>query len=120
MKPVIQLSPLMQQAVRSWHQNGHHLDVTLLNECAYYPRQGCDQCTFNNPNPHCKRAHILVDTRIGFNWVPPQKQVQKDTLSTPKQPKTREEKLSAMEKFCQSLPSHVREEVMRVLEKEVR
>jgi len=62
MKPSI--SMVIAPYVREWVARGHSIDDKLLVECAYYPRGGCQHCSWNRPNPHCKWSHILVDTRI--------------------------------------------------------
>ena len=61
---IIDLSPSMQERVTEWQRLGHQLDVTLLYQCGYYPRGGCQDCSFDSPNDRCKQSHILIDTRI--------------------------------------------------------
>jgi hypothetical protein len=63
MRNVIDLSLGMTQRVREWYRLGNKLDVRLLNECSYYPRGGCQDCSWEAPNPDCKWSHILIDTR---------------------------------------------------------
>jgi len=61
---MLQLSPLMQKWVRLWIGSGHKLDERLLVECAYYPRGGCQNCSWDTPRPECQWSHILIDSRI--------------------------------------------------------
>lgn len=61
---VIDISKRMQVRLSEWYRLGNKLDVKLLFECAYYPRGGCNDCSWDYPNGNCKRAHILIDTRI--------------------------------------------------------
>ncbi len=56
----LQLSPLMQQAISNWRRLGHLTDDTLISQCAYYPRSGCQHCSFQSPNPSCNHSHILT------------------------------------------------------------
>ncbi len=51
--------------IRLFIQNNHQVDDKLLQECAYYPRQGCEKCRWEYPLTTCPVAHILVDTRCG-------------------------------------------------------
>lgn len=59
---IIDLSPMMLSRVKNYH---HKIDRKLLSECAYYPRQGCQNCNWQSPNSDCRWSHILTDTRCG-------------------------------------------------------
>jgi len=54
----------MSIRVGEWRKR-HKLDEKLLNECAYYPRIGCGDCSWEAPSHKCRWSHILVDTRVG-------------------------------------------------------
>lgn len=100
---IIDLSPSMQERVNQWQRLGHKTDPILLNQCAYYPRGGCQDCTFDQPNDSCKWSHILIDTRIN----PPLKQTIKQVK------KNRKVNIDVL--FSQ-LPEEVREEIRRIIE----
>jgi len=50
--------------IRAYQDRGYKIDWKLLNECAYYPREGCQDCKWDWPLQECQFAHILVATRI--------------------------------------------------------
>lgn len=69
---IIDLSPAMLQRVKNYN---HKIDRRLLSECAYYPRMGCQNCSWQSPNPDCRWSHILIDTRCGGEPVIMRKRV---------------------------------------------
>lgn len=100
---ILNLSKSMQKRVAAWHRQGHKLDTTLLNQCAYYPRGGCQHCHFDSPSSDCKWAHILKDTRINppniSNQIKPNKRIKKADLDV----------------LLSRLPEEAREEIMRFI-----
>jgi len=96
---VIDLSPSMALRVRDWYRLRNKLDVKLLFECAYYPRSGCQDCSWESPNPDCKWSHILIDTRIGGGHLRMRDGKKKDSL----------------EKILSRLPKEVMEEIKMIL-----
>ena len=100
---VIDLSPQMQQRVSEWKRNGHDLDVSLLFNCSYYPRGGCQDCSFDSPNSSCKWSHILTDTRID----PPLKQTIKQVKKNRK---------VNIEILLSRLPAEVQDEIRKIIE----
>ena len=103
---IIDLSPAMQERMREYQRMGHKIDETLLYECAYYPRGGCQNCTFDSPNDRCKWAHILIDTRINPPLNQTIKQVKKNRKIN-------------IDVLLSRLPKEVREEIRKILGEEV-
>ena len=71
MERILELSRGRKAECERWMGDGLEWDTELVCQCAYYPRWGvfgkpspCLYCSFESPNPKCRRAHILVDTRI--------------------------------------------------------
>jgi len=98
---IVDLSLSMQQRVDEWRRTGHKLDLQLLFNCSYYPRGGCQDCSFDAPNPKCKWAHLLIDTRIN----PPKfsfKQKSKQTIN--------------LETLIHKLPEKVQQQIRDILE----
>ena len=55
--------------IQAYKHTGGQFDRRLAAQCAYYPRFGfgrlvCINCSFEEPHPSCKRAHILRDTDL--------------------------------------------------------
>jgi hypothetical protein len=97
---VIDLSPSMALRVREWYRQRHKLDVKLLFECAYYPRGGCQNCSWDSPNSDCKWSHILIDTRVdGSGQLRMRGGKKKDSL----------------EKILSRLPKEAMEEIKMIL-----
>ena len=103
--PVIDLSPGMKVRVGEWGRQGHQLDIKLLFECAYYPRGGCQNCSWDKPNPKCPYSHILIDTRIGGAPIPPQRVV-----------KVKKSERKFWKELWEGLTPQLREEIEKVLE----
>lgn len=107
---------LTRRAIRDWMETGHSLDKKLLLECAYYPRGGCQDCTFTNPNPKCDKSHILK--------LEPPKHPGKvyNMHGEPIKPKPVVNKMTAWGKDLTSiwstLPEDVKSQVMGVLKNE--
>ena len=100
---VINLSTSMQERVAEWKRNGHNLDATLLFNCSYYPRGGCQDCEFDSPNPDCSKSHLLVDTRIN----PP--------LNLKTKVKSGR-KVVSLETLISKLPLEAQEEIRKIIE----
>jgi hypothetical protein len=100
---VIDLSNSMQERVTEWKRVGHDLDTSLLFNCSYYPRGGCQDCTFDSPNLSCTKAHLLIDTRIN----PPL------NLKTKIRSGKREVSLGGL---ISKLPKEAQEEVRKIIE----
>ena len=104
---LIDLSPTMLARIKNYN---HPVDRLLLSECAYYPRAGCQDCSFDQPLSKCKFSHILIDTRITSPVTSqvksPLKSKQKDDLWHWKQ-------------LLSTLPSSAQAEVRKLM-KEVR
>jgi len=96
--------------IKEFQRHGHKVDKKLLYECAYYPRQGCEYCRWDWPYPKCSFAHILVDTRgAGVRgW--------KADPSTRRQSKGKGKKQTKKEKFWESLPIELQEELKQMME----
>src|SRR3989304_1397695 len=100
---LIDLSLSMKERVDEWQRRGHKTDQTLLYQCAYYPRGGCQHCSFDSPNDRCKWSHILTDTRID----PPLKQTIKQVKKNRK---------INIDGLLSRLPTDVQEEIRKILE----
>jgi hypothetical protein len=98
---VIDLSFGMTARIREWYRLGNKIDVRLLFECAYYPRGGCQDCSWELPNSDCKWSHILIDTRIDG-----------DGHLRMREGRKRQESL---EKILSKLPKEVMDEIKQVL-----
>lgn len=101
---IIDLSPSMAVRVRDWTRL-HKLDVTLLFNCAYYPRGGCQDCSFDAPNGRCKRSHILIDTQCN----PPE-------ISLKTKSRNRRKKEININILLSKLPTEIQEEIRKIIE----
>jgi len=99
---IIDLSPSMKERVDQWQRLGHKTDPTLLYQCSYYPRGGCQDCSFDSPKEDCKWSHILIDTRID----PPVKQTIKQVKKNRK---------INIEVLLSRLPVEVQDEIRKIL-----
>lgn len=102
---IVDLSKSMQRRVIEWRRMGHQLDATLIHQCAYYPRGGCQFCQFDSPFSDCQWSHILIDTRIN----PP-------SITSQIKPNKNRKKAVSLEVLLSRLPKEAREEIMRIAE----
>lgn len=102
---IIDLSQSMQRRVIEYKRMGHKIDLTLLYECAYYPRGGCQDCSFGSPNADCKWSHILIDTRCNPS-IP---------SSTKHRDKTGK-KVINLDVLLSKLPEEIREEIRKIIQ----
>jgi len=102
--------------IREFQRKGHKIDRKLLDECAYYPRGGCQFCRWDWPFPKCQYAHILVETRCagvrGWKEDRSTKEIRRRVESRMK--KGKKEVMS--ERFWDELPKELREELKRIME----
>lgn len=96
--------------IKTYQSSGHKIDPKLLNECAYYPREGCQYCRWDWPYPKCERAEILVKTRCAgvtgwrFTGVREGKRVKGG-------------KVSRKERFWNDLPKELQDELRQIIER---
>lgn len=95
------------QFIKDYQSRGHKIDRKLLNECAYYPKEGCQYCRWDWPFPKCQVAHILVDTRCAgvVGWK-----------STWRREKVGGKRKENPWKLLGKLPKELQEELMKLLE----
>ena len=96
--------------LKNYQSRGHKLDRKLWDECAYYPREGCQFCRWDWPYPKCDVAHILVDTRCaGVTGWKPNRGGSKGGEGSKKQTKK--------EKFWDALPKELQEELKQMIKR---
>ncbi len=113
-RPVVDLSPSMAIRVRAW-ERVHKVDTELLFGCGYYPRGGCQDCSWNQPNLSCKFSHILSDTRLSTPYTPNQ---QAPSTQIQIQTKKKRDKTAwgvNLESILSKLPPAIQEEFKRIL-----
>lgn len=94
--------------IKAYQGRGHKIDRKLLDECAYYPREGCQYCRWDWPFPKCEVAHILVDTRCaGTRGWKPDRSVRR---------KKEGKRQTKKEKFWDSLPDELQKELRELME----
>jgi len=106
----VKAEPTRLPYLKNYQSRGHKLDTKLWDECAYYPREGCQYCRWDWPYPKCEVAHILVDTRCAGTrgWKPDSSARASGKATSKKQTKK--------EKFWNSLPSELQEELKKMME----
>lgn len=96
--------------LKNYQSRGHKLDKKLWDECAYYPREGCQYCRWDWPYPKCDVAHILVDTRCaGTRGWKPHSSIQAGR-------KKESKRQTKKEKFWDSLPIELQKELKAMME----
>ncbi len=115
MNQVVDLSHSMAIRVSIWEKL-HKLNTDLLFNCGYYPRGGCQDCSFTLPNPSCKFSHILLDTRPGTPYIPNQLTRRTQAQAQTKKKRDKTAWGISIEKILPKLPPHIREEILRLME----
>jgi hypothetical protein len=103
---------LQHRAIIDWGKR-YPIDNQLLDQCAYYPKAGCQYCSFDSPNPECSRSHILSDTRI----TPASPSIASNLGRSSKRATGKKEAWGiSLEKIWEKLPESVRMEVEGVFQ----